>query len=197
MEKISLVNADGPRKQANGFCPQAMYLYGAYREDGKPSFGLFTWFSYCWDGALRIMCAIGGEKLTKDRIRAAGVFSANLVTQALLPLADWLGNNSGYDTDKSAINAGIARGAALNVPTLTDSPWTFELEVTRSVPLDGGEIFICRVANVLADARLTGERAGVEERMRLVNPAIYTGGGPYCAVRADFPGRPGDWKTGK
>jgi flavin reductase (DIM6/NTAB) family NADH-FMN oxidoreductase RutF len=195
MKKVSLVNATGPLKKANKFCPQPAYLYGTYREDGKPNFGMFTWLSYCWDGELHVMCAIGGEKLTKDRIHTNGVFSANLVTEKLLPLADWLGSNHGYDTDKSAISAGIARGAVLNVPTLTDSPVTLELEVKQTVPLDDSEIFICRIANILADERLTDESVSIEDRMRLVEPIIYTGSGPYCALRQDFPGKPGDWKA--
>jgi flavin reductase (DIM6/NTAB) family NADH-FMN oxidoreductase RutF len=194
MNKVSLKNADGSLAKANKFCPQAIYLYGTYREDGKPNFGLFNWFSYCWDGELRVMCAIGGKKLTKDRIHATGAFSANLVTEKLLPTADWLGNNHGYATDKSAVKAGIARGSILDVPTLTDSPWTYELEVTRNIPLDDSEIFICRVVNVLADERLADENVSVENRMRLVAPVIFTGGGPYCTISADFPGKPGDWK---
>ncbi|HEY8499922.1 MAG TPA: hypothetical protein VIL89_04825 [Clostridia bacterium] len=42
MGKISI----GPE---NKFCPQALFLYGTYKEDGTPNFGLFCWFSYCWD----------------------------------------------------------------------------------------------------------------------------------------------------
>jgi flavin reductase (DIM6/NTAB) family NADH-FMN oxidoreductase RutF len=80
------------------------------------------------------------------------------------------------------------------VPTLTDSPWTYELEVTRNIPLDDSEIFICRVVNVLADERLADENVSVEDRMRLVAPIIFTGGGPYCTLSEDFPGKPGDWK---
>jgi hypothetical protein len=38
------------------------------------------------------MACIGGEKLTKDRIHARKVFSANLVTDEILPIADYFGN---------------------------------------------------------------------------------------------------------
>lgn len=72
---------------SNACCPQAFYTYGTYKEDGTPNFGLFCWFGFCWDGELSVMACIGGEKLTKDRIRATGRFSANLVTEELLPLA--------------------------------------------------------------------------------------------------------------
>ena len=84
---------------SNACCPQAFYTYGTYKEDGTPNFGLFCWFGFCWDGELGVMACIGGEKLTKDRIRATGRFSANLVTEELLPLANYFGVKSGYDPE--------------------------------------------------------------------------------------------------
>ena len=62
MEKIS-VGAQ------NGFCPQAMFMYGTNKADGSPNFGTFTWFSYCWDGKMGVMASIGGGKETLDRIK--------------------------------------------------------------------------------------------------------------------------------
>ena len=80
----------------NDFCPQTLFLYGNYKENGTPDFGLFCWFSYIWlEDGLGVMACIGEDKLTKDLIRKTGVFSANLVTEELLPLADYYGNTSG------------------------------------------------------------------------------------------------------
>ena len=115
---------------SNDFCPQTLFLYGTYKEDGTPDFGLFCWFSYYWDSEFGVMACIGGDKLTKDRIRAAGVFSANLVTESMLPLADYLGNVSGYSEDKMKISIDVSKGSVLNVPVLDDSPWSYELEVS-------------------------------------------------------------------
>ena len=81
---------------SNDYCPQTLFVYGTYTADGKPDFGLFCWFSYCWDKELGVMACIADEKLTKDRIRETGVCSASLVTENLLPLADYLGNTEGY-----------------------------------------------------------------------------------------------------
>ena len=39
MAKISL-------KPNNDYCPQTLFLYGTYDENGNPDFGLFCWFSY-------------------------------------------------------------------------------------------------------------------------------------------------------
>lgn len=44
------------------------------------------------------MISIGEEKRTKDLIRKNGVFSANLVSEQLLPLADYYGCTYGRIT---------------------------------------------------------------------------------------------------
>lgn len=162
-------------KQAtNDFCPQTLFLYGTYKADKTPDFGLFCWFSYCWDGELGVMMCIGGEKLTKDRIKAGHVFSANLVTEKLLPMADYLGNKSGYDGDKMNFHAEIGKGAVLDVPILTESPVHFELEVTKCIPLDDGEVFLCKIRNVLYDEALTDEEKTVGERLKRIAPVSTT-----------------------
>ena len=112
----------------NDYCPQTLFLYGTYDENGKPDFGLFCWFSYTWDEELGVMCCIGGNKLTKTNIKRSRVFSANLVTEELLPYADYFGCVSGSDPDKMKISPEIGKGAVLNVPILNDSPVIFELE---------------------------------------------------------------------
>ena len=159
---------------SNNFCPQTMFMYGTYKEDGTPNFGLFCWFSYCWDGGLGVMACIGGEKQTKDRIRQTGMFSANLVTEAMLPLADYCGTTSGYDPGKMKIRIETLAGAVLNVPILKDSPWSFELEVQREIPLKDGDIFVCEIRNILADEMLTDESKSIEERIRSIAPAATT-----------------------
>jgi len=163
---------------SNDFCPQTMFLYGTYKEDGSPNFGLFSWVSYCFDGEIGVMACIGGEKLTRDRIRANKVFSANLVTEAILPLADYLGNTEGYTTGKMDIPIAIEKGQALTIPILADSPWVFELEVTQSVPLDDSEIYICKIRNTLADKSLLDGSVPVAERMAAMSP-VFSGGGTH------------------
>lgn len=159
---------------SNDFCPQTLFLYGTKKEDGSPNFGLFCWFSYCWDGGLSVMAAIGDNKLTKDRIKATGVFSANLVTETMVPLADYLGNTRGFDQNKMDIPVAVMQGAVLDVPVMADSPVSFELEVTKTIPLDGSDAFICKIQNVLLNENLVDKGTSVEERLRTVLPAFST-----------------------
>lgn len=161
---------------SNDFCPQTLFLYGTYKEDGTPDFGLFCWFSYYWDSELGIMACIGGDKLTKDRIHATGCFSANLVTESMLPLADYLGSVAGYSKEKMQISIDVTKGSVLNVPVLNNSPWSYELEVSQSIPLDDGEVFLCKVRNVMADEKLTDKSKSVEHRIQAIAPVSTTCG---------------------
>jgi flavin reductase (DIM6/NTAB) family NADH-FMN oxidoreductase RutF len=159
---------------SNDFCPQTLFLYGTYKEDGTPNFGLFCWFSYCWDAELGVMACIGGEKLTRDRIRTTKVFSANLVTEAVLPLADYFGNTEGYTPGKMDIPVATSKGSVLNVPVLDASPLAFELEVFQSISLDDSEVLLCKVRNVLADEILADKETSVEQRIQAIAPVRTT-----------------------
>jgi len=154
----------------NHFCPQTLFVYGTYKEDGTPNFGLFCWFSYYLDKEMGVMACIGGEKLTKDRIHAAKVFSANLVTEEILPIADYFGNIEGYNEDKMKVDVEFERGRVLNVPILSKSPWVYELEVDRSVVFDEGEVFFCKIRNVLVDDYVSDESLSIERRMNIIRP---------------------------
>lgn len=158
---------------SNDFCPQTLFLYGTKKEDGTPDFGLFCWFSYTWEDELGVMCCIGGSKLTKDNIKRSRVFSANLVTEDLLPVADYLGCVSGSNPDKMKIALDIGKGAVLDVPVLEKSPVAFELEVTDIITKHDGDVILCKIRNVLQDESLSsGEN--VEQKLRRIAPVKTT-----------------------
>ncbi len=143
----------------NDLCPQTLFVYGTMNEDQAPNFGLFTWFSYCWMDDLSVMCCIGGPKRTLENIRRSKVFSANLVVEKNLPLADYFGTADGRDADKMNIPVKWEQGAALPVPVLSSSPFVFELEVVREIATGSHQetVFLCRIRNVLKDESLTAE----------------------------------------
>ena len=173
---------------SNAYCPQTFFTYGTYKEDGSPNFGLFCWMSYCWDGELSVMACIGGEKLTKDRIRATGMFSANMVSEDLLPLANYFGNREGYDPAKMSVDAALSKGKVLNVPVLDLSPWIFELEVKQTLKLDDSDIFICKIRNTLVEEQFArGRRDQGPIPLNEAKPVIGWGGGTYFKVGEMIP----------
>jgi len=149
----------------NDICPQTLFVYGTKNEDGAPDFGLFCWFSYCWFDQLGIICAIGGSKRTLENIRRNRVFSANLVVESNLPLADYFGTADGRDTDKMDVAVEWEEGAVLPVPVLCSSPLSFELEVEKEITTGKQDevVLLCRIRNVLKDAALTDTSLTSEE----------------------------------
>lgn len=171
---------------SNHFCPQTLFMYGTYNSDGKPNFGLFCWVSYYWSDNLGVMAAICEDKRTRDNIRANGVFSMGLVTEELLPLADYFGGKSGYDKEKMDIQTGVEKGSILNVPVLEKCPWTFELEVDKTFQDGNAEIYFCKIRNVLADESLCDESVTDETKINIIRPVTTVGGAYFswdgCAL---------------
>lgn len=158
---------------SNDFCPQTLFMYGTYDSESKPDFGMFCWVSYYWDENLGVMATICEDKRTRDNIRRSGVFSMGMVTEDMLPLADYFGNKPGYDDDKMNIDLDIEKGRVLNVPVLARCPWTFELEVDKTFETDGVNVYLCKIRNVLADGALCDGSISNEERLNAIRPIIY------------------------
>lgn len=158
MKKISV-------PATNDLCPQTLFVYGSMNEDGMPDFGLFCWFSYCWFDQLGVICAIGGSKRTLENIKRNGVFSANLVVENNLPLADYFGTADGRDSDKMDVAVEWEKGAVLNVPILCSSPLSFELEVEQEITTGGHDktVLLCRIRNTLKDEKLVNTPMSSEE----------------------------------
>lgn len=170
MTKISV-------EEGNRFCPQALFLYGTYKEDGMPNFGLFCWCTYCYTkNGFRFVACIGEDKLTRDRIRETGVFSATAVGEEILSDADFCGCNAGYETDK-AQRVCAERGEKLNVPIPLCGKWTFELRVVDTLHPENDEnsdIYICEIVNTMADAALTAKEP-LDTLLRLAMPVVTLG----------------------
>lgn len=149
----------------NDICPQTLFVYGTMNEDKTPDFGLFCWFSYCWFDRLGVICAIGGSKRTLENIRRNKVFSANLVVENNLPLADYFGTADGRDADKMDVTVEWEDGAVLPVPVLCSSPLTFELEADKEITTGKQDevVLLCRIRNVLKDETLTDTSLTPEE----------------------------------
>ena len=174
----------------NSFCPQALFLYGTKKEDGTPDFGLFCWFSYIntmteKGPGMGVMACIGEDKLTKDLIRKNGVFSANLVTEDLLPLADYYGNVSGRENpDKMRHMPTVENGLVLDVPTIAESPVTLELRVQKEIHMaEGSDVFLCEISGVSMKEELMNQAVPFIDRYLSVMPVLA--GGEFRYVTAD------------
>lgn len=182
-------------KIGNDFCPQALFLYGTKQEDGQPHFGLFNWLGYYHSSeGLGVMACIGEEKQTKDLIRRNGVFSANLVSEQLLPLADYYGCTYGRTTpDKMKRLPTVEWGQVLDVPTIAESPVSYELEVKKAIPMgDGSDIFLCLIRNVTRDEKLLDTEISFTDRLMKAAPVLVPGEDTYFSIDGRYLGKWGE-----
>ena len=168
MKKVSI-------PATNDLCPQTLFVYGTMNPDNTPDFGLFCWFSYCWFDQLGVICAIGGNKRTLENIRRNRIFSANLVVESNLPLADYFGTADGRDHDKMDVAVEWELGAILPVPILCSSPLSLELEVDKEITTGDHDetVLLCRIRNTLKDETLTNSSMSSKDVLKKT-AAVHT-----------------------
>ena len=93
-----------------------------------------------------------------------------------MPLADYCGTAAGYAQGKMDVPFAWEKGAVLDVPVLSDSPVSFELEVEKLLPMDENDdvVLLCKMKNVLMDASLLAEGETAEEKLRRIAPVHTT-----------------------
>ena len=160
----------------HSMCVQPMFLIGTYDEEGKANFAPITWLSVMDDGErpLIVISMYGGKK-TKKNVQREGKLSANLVSVPMLPLADYLGSVSGHAGQKNAVPYAVSKGEKLDVPTLDESPFVYELQVVKSVVTGESETFFCAAENVSVDENVAYEGEGSSLDLTKLNPVIYSG----------------------
>lgn len=168
MEKISI-----PPEWV--FSPQPMYIIGTKNEDGTPNFCIITWLGFSFDKGPNIMMTVGGTKLTKTNILREKKFSANMITEDNLWLADYFGNTNGEEGEKNAVSYSYNWGEAVDVPIINECHWSYECEVTKVIELDGAHLFLAAIRNIQIDKEY--ENMDMKKiDLTKIHPAIYA---PY------------------
>ena len=113
------------------FSPQPMYIIGTKNEDGSPNFCIITWLGFSYDNGPCMMMTVGGTKLTQKNILREKRFSANMITEDTLWLADYFGNTNGENGQKNEIPYGYEWGKKVDVPIINECHWSYECEVCQ------------------------------------------------------------------
>ncbi|MDO4316600.1 MAG: flavin reductase family protein [Lachnospiraceae bacterium] len=173
------------------FSPQPMYIIGTKNETGSPNFCVITWIGFSFDKVPHLMLTIGGSKLTKTNILRERKFSANMITEDILWLADYFGNTRGEDAEKKGVAYGYTWGERAEVPVINECHWAYECEVTKVVELDGAHLFLAEIKNIQIDKKFENmnmKKIDLEE----LRPAVYA---PYCYFSIGKKlGEMGEWK---
>ena len=131
------------------FSPQPMYIVGSKNENGAPNFCIITWLGFSFDKTPHLMMTVGGSKLTKTNILRTGRFSAGMITEDILWLADYFGSTQGEDGEKNRVPYSYTWGKVVDAPVIDQCHWTYECQVTRTVELDGAHLFLAEIKNII------------------------------------------------
>ena len=84
-------------------------------------------------------------------------------------------------------------GQVLNVPTIVESPVSFELEVKKAIPMgDGSDIFLCLIRNVTQDEKLPDMEVPFTERLMKAAPVFAPGEDTYSTIDGRYHGKWGE-----
>lgn len=184
MEKISI-------KPDWVFSPQPMYIIGTKNEDGSPNFCIITWLGFSFDKTPHLMLTIGGTKLTKTNILREGIFSANMITEDTLWLADYFGCTRGEDRQKNEVPYHWSWGRQEPVPVIDECHWAYECKVSKIIELGGAHLFLAEIKNIQIDKQYENMDMKMID-LREIKPAIYA---PYNYFSiGDKLGQMGQWK---
>ena len=173
------------------FSPQPMYIIGTKNEDGTPNFCIITWLGFSFVNCPHLMMTVGGSKLTKTNIIREKKFSANLITEDNLWLADYFGNTNGEDGLKNSVQYRYQQGKLIDVPIIDECHWAYECKVTRIIELSGAHLFLAEIKNIQIDKEY--ENMDMKKiDLTKIRPAVYA---PYNYFSiGDKLGEMGDWK---
>ena len=96
----------------------------------------------------RIMVSLSKAHYTNQGIKESGKLSVNLVSQAMLDQADYVGSVSGAETDKSKVFA--YHMGENGSPVIDEAPITMECKVEDIYETEGFESFVCSIVNTYA-----------------------------------------------
>ena len=173
------------------FSPQPMYIIGTKNEDGSPNFCIITWLGFSYDNGPCMMMTVGGTKLTQKNILREKKFSANLITEDNLWLADYFGNTNGENGQKNEIPYSYEWGKKVDVPIINECHWSYECEVSRVIELNGAYLYLAAIKNIQIDKQF--ENMNMKKiDLEQIHPVIYA---PYNYFSiGNKLGEMGDWQ---
>ena len=109
-------------------------------------------------------------------------------------MADYYGCTFGRTTpDKMKCLPVVEWGQVLDVPTIAESPVSFELEVKKEISMgDGSDIFLCLIRNVTQDEKLLDMEIPFTERLRKAAPVLAPGEDTYSSIDGRYLGKWGE-----
>ncbi len=137
--------------------PTPVTVIGAMNKD------MPTWTLVAHVGIIghdRVLVSLAAPHFINGCIKETGKLSVNLVNEAMLPEADYVGSVSGAKADKSAVFEYDLGDAG--APVIRRSPLTIECSVADVYNTPGFESFICTIDNTYVAEEHLNEKGKVD-----------------------------------
>lgn len=108
----------------------------------------------------RILVSLAKAHYTNQGIKATGRLSVNIIDDALLGRADYVGCVSGAKVDKSDVFGWHASESG--TPMIDDSPLVMDCEVVDNYETETFDSFICRISATYAEEAVLGENGKID-----------------------------------
>lgn len=146
--------------------PTPLIVVGTMVE-GKPNWVLVGHVGII--GHDRILVSLAKPHHTNKGIKESKVLSVNIVDEALLPKADYVGCVSGSKTDKSDVfSYSIGSEGA---PLIDSAPLSMECTLDDIYETDGFESFILKISGTYVEENLLNENGKVDYRK--LKPVLF------------------------
>ena len=116
-----------------------------------------------------IMLSMFKKHYTNEGVKQTGKVSVNMVNEAMLVRADYVGCVSGAKADKSDVF--IWHLGEAGTPVIDESPLVMECEVVDNYETDTFDNFICKITNTYVDEDCLNEK-GKPDYGKL-NPVLF------------------------
>ena len=146
--------------------PTPLVVVGAM-VNGKPNWALAGHLGIM--GHDRIMISLAQAHYTNIGIRAQRALSVNIVDEALLPRADYVGGVSGGQADKSGVFGWHAEAGG--APLIDDAPVSMDCTVVDTCQTDGFDNFICKIEGTCAEEALLNAQGKPDYRR--LKPVLF------------------------
>jgi len=117
----------------------------------------------------RIMVSLHKTHHTNQGVKTAGRLSVNVVNEALLPQADYVGITSGAKTDKSQVFAWHSGEAG--TPVIEQSPLVMECEVVDNYETETFDNFICKISGTYVEEAMLDGNGKVD--YNILKPVLF------------------------
>ena len=126
----------------------------------------------------QIMLSMFKKHYTNEGVKQTGKVSVNMVNEAMLDRADYVGCASGAKADKSDIF--VYHLGEAGMPVIDESPLVMECEVVDNYETETFDNFICKITNTYVDEDCLNEK-GKPDYDKL-KPVLRCRTTPICAL---------------